>query len=480
MLEPLRRSRALVAGGGDAAAAADALLERAKRARPFKMFGAAVHLTKDIEENGCYAHAATSPAGGSFTARLKLGSSVECDFVIGLAAPGKVLAKNNNLFEDDDVWLLVDGGNLWGGGMHRDAEARPAANDVLHLEYDAGAATLRFLRGGLLLGQHTGVAHNPKIVVTMATAGNGAEFISAAAVAEEAASHRRRLAVLVAEGAAEAPVAALESSAAAAGRGRDEAAGHETQQQAGERAAGTGGVGTAAAEAAWLAAWQAAAVVLVPLRLSRALVAHSSSWGNSYEIVAGGGEASAAADALLERAARASPFAFREIGGGPDCIEVTKGGAAVHLTGDGNCGWSVGNCGHAATSPMCCSFVVRLKLGSSVYDCGIGLTAPGKDLAKNGYFFEDDDVWLLMSDGGLWADGKKRWAQASFEPGADVIDLEYDAGAATLRFLRGGLLLGQHTGVAHNPKIVVTMATGGNSAEFVGAEHPVKSKLGPQ
>ena len=43
--------------------------------------------------------------------------------------------------------------------------------------YDAGEATLRFLRGERLLGQLEGVVPNPKIVVSMGRAGNGAEFV---------------------------------------------------------------------------------------------------------------------------------------------------------------------------------------------------------------------------------------------------------------------------------------------------------------
>ena len=43
--------------------------------------------------------------------------------------------------------------------------------------YDAGEATLRFLRGERLLGQLEGVVPNPKIVVSMREAGNGAELV---------------------------------------------------------------------------------------------------------------------------------------------------------------------------------------------------------------------------------------------------------------------------------------------------------------
>ena len=122
-------------------------------------------------------HAAASPVGGrSFAARLKLGSEVG-NFGIGLAAPGKDLTKSSHIFHDNDVWLLSGDGYLYADGKLRASGASLAANDVLDLEYDAGAATLRFLRGGVVLGQHTGVARNPKIVVTMGSRGNGAEFI---------------------------------------------------------------------------------------------------------------------------------------------------------------------------------------------------------------------------------------------------------------------------------------------------------------
>ena len=49
--------------------------------------------------------------------------------------------------------------------------------DVVELKYDAAAATLSFLRGGEVVGRHTGVASNPKLVIQMACAGNGVEYL---------------------------------------------------------------------------------------------------------------------------------------------------------------------------------------------------------------------------------------------------------------------------------------------------------------
>ena len=43
--------------------------------------------------------------------------------------------------------------------------------------YDAGEATLRFLRGERLLGPLKGVVPNPKIVVSMGAAENAAEIM---------------------------------------------------------------------------------------------------------------------------------------------------------------------------------------------------------------------------------------------------------------------------------------------------------------
>ena len=46
------------------------------------------------------------------------------------------------------------------------------AGDVLDLDYDAEVRTLRFLRGGQVLGEHTDVAADAKLVVSMAHKGN--------------------------------------------------------------------------------------------------------------------------------------------------------------------------------------------------------------------------------------------------------------------------------------------------------------------
>ena len=127
-----------------------------------------------------FAHAATHPAAGSFDALLKLGSDVEYLY-LGVAAPGKDLRQNGDISTDADVWLfsnsVLSGGVLWARGEFHAGEAAVKPHDVLTLRYDAGAATLRFLRGGQLLGQHMDVALNPKIVVTMGKKGNGAELV---------------------------------------------------------------------------------------------------------------------------------------------------------------------------------------------------------------------------------------------------------------------------------------------------------------
>ena len=69
-------------------------------------------------------------------------------------------------------------------------------------------------------------------------------------------------------------------------------------------------------------------------------------------------------------------------------------------------------------------------------------------------------------DGNLLANGEDQGTAEELPPGAEVL-LVYDAGEATLRFLRGERLLGQLEGVVPNPKIVVSMGSAENGAEFV-------------
>ena len=79
----------------------------------------------------------------------------------------------------------------------------------------------------------------------------------------------------------------------------------------------------------------------------------------------------------------------------------------------------------------------------------------------------DKDVWLYYAgNGNLFANGERQGTAEKLPPGAEV-RLVYDAGEATLRFLRGERLLGQLEGVVPNPKIVVSMGVAGNGAEFV-------------
>ena len=56
--------------------------------------------------------------------------------------------------------------------QRRDGGGPVLAGDVLDLDYDAEARTLRFLRDGQVLGEHTDVAADAKLVVSMAHKGN--------------------------------------------------------------------------------------------------------------------------------------------------------------------------------------------------------------------------------------------------------------------------------------------------------------------
>jgi hypothetical protein len=259
--------------------------------------------------------------------------------------------------------------------------------------------------------------------------------------------------------AAEAAVVVLEAAAAAARggeggeRGAGEAAAGEVKQQeggggAGERGAASGGAG--AADEAWQAAWQAVEVVVAPLRRTRALVA-------------GGGDAAAAADVLLERAVRAMPFSFSYIGGQAHCATLT-GGGGVECTKQ-----TYPKYVHAASASTARSATWRLRLGRDLRGQYIGLVAPAKDLTKNNDIRGDRDVWLLDTHSGvLHSNGKQRRANpgGKMSPG-DVVELNYDAAGATLSFLRGGEVVGCHTRVASNPKLVISMACVGNGAECI-------------
>jgi hypothetical protein len=257
----------------------------------------------------------------------------------------------------------------------------------------------------------------------------------------------------------------LQCAVCAAPRDMPPAHGAAQQQEGG---GGAGERGGAAGGAAWMAAWQAADVALAPLRLSRAGMAE-------------GGDAASAADALLERATRAVPFGvFGEFGGSyAGCVAVTKFGAHIRCSAEPS-GYA-----HAATAPSASSFDVRLKIGAKVRYLYLGLAAPGKDLDDEDRggedIYDDKDVWLYdVEDGDLYSACRNQGKAEALRPGA-VLRLVYDAGAATLRFLRDERLLGQLEGVVPNPKIVVSMGKAESGVEFVygsdaedNAERPLR------
>jgi hypothetical protein len=115
--------------------------------------------------------AASAPVAGSalWTLRCRRNANQNSPLFIGLVASDKDLTGGGYIARDQDVWLLHTGfGSLWsGGGGRSNSGGKILPGDVVELKYDAAAATLSFLRGGEVVGRHTGVASNPKLVIQM-------------------------------------------------------------------------------------------------------------------------------------------------------------------------------------------------------------------------------------------------------------------------------------------------------------------------
>jgi hypothetical protein len=135
-------------------------------------------LFRIAKEPGMYCHAATGIVG-SCTMRVAIPEDGDTKFLyLGLAAARKDLFKDY-IYDDGDVWLMqCNGGYLFAGGARRDgAGTSPQAGDVLDIEFDAEACTLRFLRDGELLGEHTEVAPAAKFVVSMGSKGSALSLV---------------------------------------------------------------------------------------------------------------------------------------------------------------------------------------------------------------------------------------------------------------------------------------------------------------
>ena len=260
-----------------------------------------------------------------------------------------------------------------------------------------------------------------------------------------------RLAELMAGGAVETAVSALEAAKAAAEGGAE-----------GERRAEA----YAAWRMAWDTAWGAAGGsggALGPLRQARDAEQHPDGAGDAA--------AAAAADLLLARAALADPpgRTFTARGGVLGRAEIAEGGTVFRTTGEpSNSPWVV-KCCHASTRRIGSGRYLLALPVSACTDTGnilIGLSAAQKDLTTDGDVSHDEDVWLMYcEDGSLYAHGGEHANVAGRAILAgEEIALDFDAAAGTLRFLCGEEVLGVHTGVAAEAKIIVTMGAAGNAA----------------
>lgn len=201
-------------------------------------------------------------------------------------------------------------------------------------------------------------------------------------------------------------------------------------------------------ERQWAAARDSADAVLAPLRRARALVPD-------------GGDAATAADVMLRRAKLADMFVFNETGGACGAVVADLGRSVSRQTKGG-----YGRV-HASTASVD-SGCVRVQIGGNTGRLGVGLADAQKSLSKD-KIIRDDDVWMMYCDDGwLCSGGKSRPGAGGgvVRPG-DVLDLEYDADARTLRFLLRGKELGRHTEVARAAKLVVTMGSKGNSLKLL-------------
>jgi hypothetical protein len=232
--------------------------------------------------------------------------------------------------------------------------------------------------------------------------------------------------------ATEAPVAALEVAAGAV-------------------VAAGGGEEAAAVEAAWMAAWQAVCDTLAPLWQARALVPSGS-------------DSAAATDVLLGRVNLAAPpRVFVETGGEWDSAELADGGRLFRTTK------KPGQRCHSATAPVASSLTrIQVMEGSEVRDLYLGLASVQKSLSKRSFISRDSDVWLIYCrNGDLYAGGGCNSGAGPVRAG-DVLELDYNADARILRFLRDGQVLGQHVGVASTAKLVVSMGQMGSAVRLLG------------
>jgi hypothetical protein len=210
-------------------------------------------------------------------------------------------------------------------------------------------------------------------------------------------------------------------------------------------AAAAGGTGAAAANAAWVAAWPAVDAALTPLRRVRALVA-------------GGGDAEKAVDALLARAARAMPpLEFTEAGGEASSLVVS--GGTVRCTKGG--GW---NYAHAATGKLA-GGVYELELGAKLNYLYVALGRVDKDISSDGSFHWDTDMWSLSCEGGyLWSGGGY---SEGLCPSVGRLELDYDVAQNCVVFRQAGQELGRLTGLADEVKLIVSMGSEGTAVNIV-------------
>ena len=167
VLAPLRQARALVPPGSDAAATADALLERgARAARPtFSDTGGkdgAAHLTDGgkgvgtIEMPGPFCHAATGRLLVESAVSVELTGSQMDDLILQLMPAHKDISKADSMERDVDTWAIdCSDGEITFGGERVTKHGAAKTGDLISIAFDA--TSVSFVKNGAVWAEISGV-----------------------------------------------------------------------------------------------------------------------------------------------------------------------------------------------------------------------------------------------------------------------------------------------------------------------------------
>ena len=157
-----------------------------------------------------------------------------------------------------------------------------------------------------------------------------------------------------------------------------------------------------------------------------------------------GGDAAAAADALLERV----PSGFVQSGGETACLELQNGATRALRTKDFD-----GSYCHAATCRLD-DGTHRVQIGGEMNGLHVVLAAVDKDSSSKRPILLDADAGGLCCWGVLCSAGKVSRGTAAT---AGELQIDLDATKRTAAFRQQGRLLGKVTGLPSAVKLVVSL-----------------------